>query len=80
MNKEMIPQVLRTDALPTEIGSRNKQYSRACMNEMRDGPCQLRWVTFRILLWFSSAIATRSFLFQAKEDRFVLISVIQCLT
>lgn len=79
MNKEMIPNVLRTDVFPTEIGSRNKQYSRACMNEMRDGPCQLRWATFLKLLWFSSAISARSFLFQAKEDRFVLISVIQCL-
>lgn len=74
MNKEMIPKVLRIDALSTEIGSRNEQSSRGCMNEMRDGPWWLRWVTFLVLLWFSSAMSARSFLFQAKEDRFVLIS------
>lgn len=74
MNKEMIPKVLRTDVQHTEIGSRNKQHSRGCKNEMSDGSCHLRWVPFLVLLWLSSAISARSFLFQAKEDRFVLIS------
>lgn len=70
VNKEMIPKVLRTDALPTEIGSRNKQHSRGCMNEMRDGPCQLRWVghfPYITMVFFSDIV--KIFPFSSKRGQ-----------